>query len=146
VTGDRGAAFTASVGELFAAWDLPRATGRVYGLLLITDDPLSLDAIGERLGLSKAAVSPAVRQLNSWGLARSLPQPGSRRLLVEAAGGLESLLEASHVRARALIAALREGEDLAAPGPARERLRDVVDLFTGYVEAGEHLLARRRAR
>ncbi|MFG3436554.1 GbsR/MarR family transcriptional regulator [Nonomuraea sp. NPDC047897] len=140
---DRRQAFVTSVGDLLASWNLPHATGRVYGLLLVTEEPVSLDAIGADLGLSKGAVSTAVRQLDSWGLARVLPQPGSRRLLVEATGGLETLLEASHARARTLIAALRDGEELLGPGPARERLEDVISLFAGYVDVGSELLRRR---
>ncbi|NJP93047.1 MarR family transcriptional regulator [Nonomuraea sp. FMUSA5-5] len=137
-------AFIVSVGDLLASWNLPHATGRVYGLLLLSETPRSLDEIAAELALSKASVSTAVRQLDSWGLARTIPQPGSRRLLVEAAGGIASLLEASHARARTLIAALREGEDLVGPGPARRRLQDVIGLFSGYVDVGSELLAAYR--
>ncbi|MEU0566854.1 hypothetical protein ABZ297_15885 [Nonomuraea sp. NPDC005983] len=77
-------AFTVSVGDLLASWNLPHATGRVYGLLLISADTLTLDEIAGELELSKGAVSTAVRQLDPWGLARVIPQPGSRRLQVEA--------------------------------------------------------------
>ncbi|MFD1546030.1 GbsR/MarR family transcriptional regulator, partial [Nonomuraea guangzhouensis] len=77
---ERRAAFVTSVGDLLASWHLPHATGRVYGLLLITERPVTLDEIAAELGLSKGAVSTAVRQLGSWGLARVIPQPGSRRL------------------------------------------------------------------
>ncbi|MFI9596364.1 GbsR/MarR family transcriptional regulator [Nonomuraea sp. NPDC052265] len=134
-------AFITSVGDLLASWNLPHATGRVYGLLLLTEEPISLDTIAAELELSKGAVSTAVRQLDSWGLAKVIPQPGSRRLLVEAKGGIESLLEASQARARTLIAALREGEALVNPGPAQERLQEVIGLFAGYVDVGGRLLA-----
>lgn len=137
-------AFVTSVGDLLASWNLPHATGRVYGLLLVTEEATSLDAIAAELELSKGAVSTAVRQLNSWGLAKVIPQPGSRRLLVEATGGIESLLEASHARARTLIAALRDGEALVNPGPAQDRLRDVIGLFAGYVDVGSQMLERHR--
>ncbi|MET8052499.1 MULTISPECIES: GbsR/MarR family transcriptional regulator [unclassified Streptosporangium] len=140
----RRSAFITSVGDLLASWNLPHATGRVYGLLLMTEEPASLDAIAAELDLSKGAVSTAVRQLNSWGLAKVIPQPGSRRLLVEATGGIESLLEASHARARTLIAALRDGEALLGPGPAQDRLQDVIGLFAGYVDVGSQLLDRHR--
>ncbi|MEV0629630.1 GbsR/MarR family transcriptional regulator [Nonomuraea wenchangensis] len=143
----RRRAFVTSVGDLLASWNLPHATGRVYGLLLVTEEPASLDAIAAELELSKGAVSTAVRQLDSWGLARVIPQPGSRRLLIEATAGIESLLEASHARARTLIAALRDGEDLVGPGPAQDRLHSVIDLFAGYVAVGDQLLsAGRRQR
>ncbi|WP_327085442.1 HTH domain-containing protein [Nonomuraea sp. NBC_01738] len=144
MSGAERRAFVLSVGDLLASWNLPHATGRVYGLLLVSEEPISLDTIAAELELSKGAVSTAVRQLDSWGLARVIPQPGSRRLLIEAAGGIEALLEASHARARTLIAALRQGEELVNPGPARERLRDVIGLFAGYVEVGGELLARHR--
>ncbi|MEU3166132.1 transcriptional regulator [Streptosporangium sp. NPDC006930] len=140
----RRRAFITSVGDLLASWNLPHATGRVYGLLLVTEEATSLDAIAAELELSKGAVSTAVRQLDSWGLAKVIPQPGSRRLLVEATGGIESLLEASHSRARTLIAALRDGEALVSPGPAQDRLRDVIGLFSGYVDVGSQMLDRYR--
>ncbi|WP_440071374.1 GbsR/MarR family transcriptional regulator [Streptosporangium sp. OZ121] len=138
-------AFITSVGDLLASWNLPHATGRVYGLLLVTEEATSLDVIAAELQLSKGAVSTAVRQLDSWGLAKVIPQPGSRRLLVEATGGIESLLEASHARARTLIAALRDGEALVNPGPAQDRLRDVIGLFAGYVDVGSQMLERYRS-
>ncbi|RVX41158.1 HTH domain-containing protein [Nonomuraea polychroma] len=137
-------AFITSVGDLLASWNLPHATGRAYGLLLLSEEPVSLDTIAAELELSKGAVSTAVRQLDSWGLAKVIPQPGSRRLLVEATGGIESLLEASQARARTLIAALREGEALVNPGPAQERLHDVIGLFAGYVDVGSQMLTRYR--
>lgn len=136
--------FVTSVGDLLASWNLPHATGRTYGLLLLSAEPLSHDRISAELGLSKGAVSTAVRQLDSWGLARVIPQAGSRRLLVEAADGIESLLEASHARARTLIGALRKGEGLVEPGPAHERLLDVVGLFTAYVDVGEKMIKAHR--
>ncbi|QFY09805.1 transcriptional regulator [Nonomuraea phyllanthi] len=141
---DRRGSFIVSVGDLLASWNLPHATGRVYGLLLVSEAPLSLDMIAAELALSKGSVSTAVRQLDSWGLARTIPQPGSRRLLVEAAGGIASLLEASHARAKTLIAALREGEDLVSTDPARRRLEDVIGLFASYVDVGSQMLSTYR--
>ncbi|SPL95927.1 unnamed protein product [[Actinomadura] parvosata subsp. kistnae] len=69
--------FIVSVGDLLASWNLPHATGRVYGLLLVSETPQSLDAIAAELALSKASVSTAVRQLDSWGLARTIPSPAA---------------------------------------------------------------------
>ncbi|OZM71977.1 transcriptional regulator [Amycolatopsis antarctica] len=136
--------FSNTVGDLLASWNLPHATGRTYGLLLLSEQALSLDDIAARLGISKAAVSTAVRQLGSWGLARVLPQPGSRRLLIEATAGIDTLLEASHARARTLVRALGQGRELVPGGPASERLEDVIGLFAAYVDVGEQLLERHR--
>ncbi|MEV6816536.1 hypothetical protein [Micromonospora sp. NPDC051296] len=73
------------------------------------------------------------------------PQPGSRRLLVEAAGGFEQLLAASHERSRALIRILRGGATLAEDDRARGRLTDGTDLFEAYVRSGDEVLRRTRS-
>lgn len=135
--------FIDAVGELLASWSLSRATGRVYGALLLEEHPVSLDHLAEVAQLSKGQVSTSTRELVAWGLARSIPQRGSRRLLLEATRGLDALLEASHRRARTLIDALHAGRGLVDEQPvARQRLDDVIALFDGYVAAGEQILAR----
>lgn len=136
--------FTTTMGDLLASWNLPHVTGRIYGLLLLSGKPLTLDDIATELQVSKASASTGVRQLSSWGLARTLPQGGTRRLLVEAAGGLEDLLVASHARARALISTLREGDTLIDSDRAKARLRDVLGLFETYVQVGDEMIKRHR--
>ena len=133
--------FINAVGDLLASWSLSRATGRIYGALLLEDYPVSLDHLADVVGLSKGQVSTSTRELTAWGLARAIPQPGSRRLLLEAVGGLDALLEASHRRARRFIDSLQEGRALVAQQPAaRRRLDDVITLFDGYITAGEQIL------
>jgi DNA-binding transcriptional regulator GbsR (MarR family) len=141
---DDRAAFVATMADILASWNLPRATGRVYGHLLLASQPVSLDEVREALELSKGAVSTSVRELVSWGLARTLPQPGSRRLLIEAVGGFEQLLAASHERTRAFVRALRSGTDLTETDRAATRLTEIADFFESYVEAGDTMLRRLR--
>lgn len=136
--------FIDGVGDILASWSLSRATGRVYGLLLVRTEPVTSDELRAELRLSAGAVSAATRELAQWGLARTIPQPGSRRLLFEAAGGFEQLLAASHERARRFVRTLRAGQELTH-GAASERLRDVTGLFEAYIDAGDDML-RRRAR
>lgn len=135
--------FIDTVGELLTSWNLSRATGRVYGHLLASADPVTSDQLRAELSLSAGAVSAAIRELVSWGLARTIPQPGSRRLLVEAAGGFEQLLAASHERARAFVRTLRAGEDVVEGERAATRLRDVTDLFEAYIDSGDQMLRDR---
>ncbi|MBX3196469.1 MAG: transcriptional regulator [Microbacteriaceae bacterium] len=135
--------FVQAVGDLLAAWHLPHAAGRTYGQLLLEPAPASLDHLGAVLGLSKGAISTAVRELTSWGLAHTIAQPGSRRLLVEATSGLDTLLQASQDRARMLVRMLQDGEQLTTSPVSAERLRDVTDLFEGYVDAGSDAIRRR---
>lgn len=138
--------FADAMGDMLAQWRLPRATGRVYGHLLLRGEPSTAEELQQSLRLSSGAVSTAVRSLAAWGLARMIPQPGSRRLLVEAAGGFEQLLAASHERARAFIRTLRDAGSLADGAVAARRLADVTDLFESYVTAGEEMLRTRHDR
>ncbi|NKY52249.1 transcriptional regulator [Nocardia vermiculata] len=135
--------FVNAMGDTLATWNLPRATGRVYGYLLLRGAPSSSEELRSGLSLSSGAVSTAIRELVSWGLAHTIPQPGSRRLLVEAAGGFEQLLAASHERTRTFIRTLRAAEELTDNAQASQRLRDVTDLFAAYIDAGEHVLRER---
>lgn len=135
--------FVNTMGDTMATWNLPRATGRMYGFLLLKGAPSSSEDLRAALGLSSGAVSTAIRELVSWGLARTIPQPGSRRILVEAAGGFEQLLAASIERARTFIRALQSAEEITETPQAAARLRDVTDLFAAYVDAGGAVLRQR---
>lgn len=135
--------FINAMGDILSSWNLSRATGRTYGYLLVRGEPSSSDDIRATLGLSAGAVSASMRELVSWGLARTIPQPGSRRLLIEATGGFEQLLAASQERSRAFIRILRSGRNLTEDACAADRFDAVTHLFETYVEAGERVLRER---
>lgn len=129
------AGFINTMGDMLATWHLPRTTGRVYGYLLLRAEPSTSDRLRADLSLSAGAVSTATRELVSWGLARTIPQPGSRRLLIEAAGGFGQLLAASHERTRAFVRTLESARPLIGDDRAAQRLTDVTALFTAYLDA-----------
>lgn len=58
---------------------LPRSVGEIYGCLFICADPVPMDALMERLHLSKGAVSQGLRLLRSFGAVRTAYVPGDRR-------------------------------------------------------------------
>ncbi len=58
---------------------LGRIIGQVLGDIYLTEQECSLDDIGERLGLSKAAVSIAARQLENLGLLQRVWKKGDRK-------------------------------------------------------------------
>ena len=67
-------------GQYFENYKLPRILGRVYGLLLLTDQPyLGLDQIVTELKVSKASVSTVVRQLVGFMMIEKVTRPGDRR-------------------------------------------------------------------
>ena len=58
---------------------MPRIGGRIFGYLLVTDEPFSLDELAERLQASKASVSTNARMLEQFGMVKRVSQMGDRR-------------------------------------------------------------------
>ncbi|MBN1863683.1 MAG: MarR family transcriptional regulator [Victivallales bacterium] len=58
---------------------LGRIVGEVLAVVYLNELPSSLDDIGDSLGLSKAAVSIATRQLDKYGLLKRVRNPGDRK-------------------------------------------------------------------
>ena len=66
-------------GRTAQSFGLNRLLGQIYTLLYLSDGALSLDAIAESLGVSKASISIACRQLESWGALKRSWVKGDRR-------------------------------------------------------------------
>ena len=70
---------------------LPRSLGEIYGLLFITPDPLSLDDLVTKLGISKGSASQGLRTLRTLGAVREVDGNGDRRTYYEPAVDLKRL-------------------------------------------------------
>lgn len=71
--------FVERMGILFEEDGFPRTAGRIFGLLLLSPHPLSLDELAERLAVSKASVSIEARRLAHHGIVERVGMPGDRR-------------------------------------------------------------------
>lgn len=71
--------FIESMGVYFEHFDLPRTCGRLAGLLLVSDRPLTLDDMAAALQLSRASASTNIRLAVNCGLAELVSLPGDRR-------------------------------------------------------------------
>ena len=58
---------------------LSRIAGRLFGALLLHNEPRSLDDLAEQLGVSKASVSTEARRLVERGVAERIGKTGDRR-------------------------------------------------------------------
>jgi DNA-binding transcriptional regulator GbsR (MarR family) len=58
---------------------MPRIAGRIFGLLLVSEDSLSLDELAAELGVSKASVSTNARLLEQRGVLERISRPADRR-------------------------------------------------------------------
>lgn len=70
-----------------------RIVGQVLVYLYLQETEASLDKIGEDLGLSKASVSIAVRQLEQLGLARKVWKSGDKKNYFRSADNIASALQ-----------------------------------------------------
>lgn len=71
-------------GRTAQSFGLNRLLGQIYTLLYLSPGPRSLDDLVHDLGVSKASVSIACRQLESWGAVRLTWVKGDRRDYYEA--------------------------------------------------------------
>jgi DNA-binding transcriptional regulator GbsR (MarR family) len=133
-------------GQLFARYGLALTTGRVFGLLLISDDPLSLDDIATLLGVSKSSTSVTARELERLGIARRFAIAGSRRIVYELGDDLEPIFESQLTRVRQQLAVLDRAEPLLAAGRARDRLQRMQQLHEFAVRETEGMRERWRQR
>lgn len=66
-------------GRTTQSFGLSRLFGQIYVLLYLEPEPLCLDELASQLKVSKASVSIACRQLESWGAVRCVSVAGDRR-------------------------------------------------------------------
>ncbi|WP_307804050.1 GbsR/MarR family transcriptional regulator [Micromonospora echinofusca] len=71
--------FVERMAMAFADVGFPRMAARVLFTVMSAEEPLTAAEIGERLAVSPAAVSGAVRYLTQFGILTREPVPGSRR-------------------------------------------------------------------
>jgi len=79
-------------GRTAQSFGLSRLLGQIYVLLYLSEGPQSLDDICQALGVSKASVSIACRQLEGWGAVRRAWKKGDRRDYYEAETDMRALL------------------------------------------------------
>jgi DNA-binding MarR family transcriptional regulator len=129
-------------GHVYARDGLTLTVGRLLGLLLLSDRPLSLDDIATMLNISKSGASTAARDLKRIGAVRRLGTPGSRRVLYESSDDMDALLQGFFVRVRQSLGLVRRGEPLLDQGPAKRRLRLMSDFHEFWLQEMEGIMAR----
>jgi len=88
--------FIQDFGAGYQLFGLSRLMGHIVGLMLCEDEPQSLDAITERLSVSKGPVSQITRRLSDHQLLRKAWVPGSRRGHYEAVEDIFGQAYANH--------------------------------------------------
>jgi DNA-binding transcriptional regulator GbsR (MarR family) len=104
---------------------LPRIAGRIYGLMLISEEALSLDEIAESLSVSKASVSTDTRLLERMGFVERVSKPGDRKDYYQhTEGSFERAIAERIRRMHELESLIESGRELATSRAIRERMAD----------------------
>ncbi len=72
------------IGRLARFFGFGEVMGRLYGVLLLSPEPLSLDELAGTLEISKGSVSMNMRDLERWGMAKEVWVRGDRRKFYKA--------------------------------------------------------------
>ncbi len=76
--------FANTAGMLASRLSLSPTVGQIYGLLYMSPEPVSLNEMVEKLGISKGSASVNIRILESWGAVRKVWVDNTRKDYYEA--------------------------------------------------------------
>jgi hypothetical protein len=141
--------FVEGMGRYFEQFGLSRIGGRLLGLLMIAEEPLSLDDMATTLSVSRASISTNIRLVTTTQLAELVTKPGDRRdyyQFTQDAWGHALRAEMSSLPPLRRMAT----RALAALDPAdrnaRAQLEDLVDFCDFSIEERHGMIARWRER
>jgi DNA-binding transcriptional regulator GbsR (MarR family) len=127
---------------------VPRIAGRIFGVLLLSPDALSIDELAERLAVSRASISIDARRLERVGLLERVTRKGDRRDYYHLAPNHYSrALELRLAAIRRFLALFADATQLKVDSPlVRERIEEAADAHASLYDAISRELARWNAR
>jgi len=135
--------FVDRLGQAAGADGLSPIAGRLFALLLLADEPRSLDELAEALGVSKASVSTDARRLLERGIVERVTRAGDRRDYYELAPDFFArIIRARFARWRRihqLLGDLRD-ESAALPRAALDRFAAIDALHAAVIDRADAAL------
>ncbi|HVU17982.1 MAG TPA: MarR family transcriptional regulator [Candidatus Didemnitutus sp.] len=126
-------------GEMGWRWGINRSVAQVHALLMVAPKPVTAEEISETLAMARSNVSTSLKELNGWGLVRTVHEFGDRREHFETLKDVwEMFLIIMRERKKREIdptlQTLRECRDEAAAGKADSdhtirRLSELIDFM-----------------
>ncbi|WP_419992973.1 GbsR/MarR family transcriptional regulator [Streptomyces boninensis] len=121
----------------------PPMAGRLAGILMLSQDPMTLSELQQALGASKGSVSETTRLLITNGTVDRVKRPGVRQAVYEWRGDawvgcLQHQLDQTQQLLELAEAAQEQGRDL--PPVQQTRLRDMRTYYAFMVEQMRRLL------
>jgi len=146
VEADVRLAIADDIGRLYARYGLALSIGRVFGLLLASNQALSLDEIAETLGISKSGASVAARDLERIGVVIRRGTPGSKRVVYEATDEMESTFSGTFARVNDALQAMDRAESRLGAGKAKQRMKQMVEVHEFWLRESNDMMERWRRR
>src|SRR6266702_1762835 len=134
--------FIEDLARLLMPWGVPQTAARLYGYLLLSVEPVSLDRITVDLEASKSTASVAARLLEMYRLVWRHGERGSRRALYEISDNYEGMLNEQKRSLQTLAGLFKAGASGAASGAMRDRLETMAEFYLMTGEAMEATIRR----
>ena len=121
--------FIQRIAQLLVPWGVPQTAARLYGYLLLSDEPVRLDRIVADLEISKSTASVAARLLEMYTLVRRSSQRGTRTVLFEVSDDFDGMLKAQKRSLEQLAALMKGGAHDTSSKKTRKRLRAMAEFY-----------------
>jgi len=127
-------------GEMGARWGINRTVAQVHALLHVSSTPLTAEEIARLLSVARSNVSTSIRELQGWGLVRTVHEIGDRRQHFESTKDVWEMfriiidqrkrreIDPTIDLLRLCISELRDGN--AEDTYTKERLQEIYEFFT----------------
>lgn len=143
---DADQGFIEAFAALLAPWGMNVTSGRVYGYILLQQQPVTIDQMADELRMSRVGVWHAARRLEGFGHVRRYGEPGSKRALYGPTDSFSSPL----LRQCALFGELSKLLGSQASAPADEataaRLLRMSALFAEMKDVVESTVLRHQGQ
>lgn len=140
--------FIESMGRQFEEDGAPRIAGRLFGLLMVQEEPSSLDDVAEQLQVSKGSASSNARLLEQLGIAERVTRAGDRRDYYQISPDIgERTLDRALQGLQRMLERLRKGESVSALAPSvRQRFAGAIAFHERAMAVVADLLGQVRSR
>ena len=141
--------FIESMGRQFEEDGVPRIAGRLFGFLMLQDEPCSLDEVADQLQVSKGSASSNARLLEQLGIAERVTRAGDRRDYYQISPDIgERTLERALQGIGSMVRRLRQGEQSVAGRSevVRSRFQGTITFHERAMDVVSDLLGQVRAR
>ena len=136
-------------GEMGSRWGINRTVAQIHALLYISARPMHAEEIVDSLGVARSNVSNSIRELQGWGLIKTVHLMGDRRDHFEAVGDVwalfKTIMQARKQRefdptVEALNRCIEDPDFKAESAAAQIRLREMHELMASLSHWSDQML------